>query len=242
MAFKGANIELDLAGPNLALLTPLTGIPLPETPTFRLSGRLDYQDQRVRFRDFSGTVGKSDLEGTIAVDPAPQRPKVDLDLRSKRVDLVDLGGFIGAPPKNAKPGSETAEQKQEQRAAANSSKVLPDTPINLPKLQFADVDLRYRGERIEGRSIPLDNLTVAMTIKDGAVSLHPVSFGVGKGEISSQISLEPRDQSRLHATVATDFRQVDVSRLLAATHALAGPGQLAAMRMWWGTETRSRRF
>ena len=44
--FAGANLKLDLAGPNMALLTPLTGVPIPETPPFSIAGALNYADKR----------------------------------------------------------------------------------------------------------------------------------------------------------------------------------------------------
>ena len=43
--------------------------------------------------------------------------------------------------------------KRELARTETSPKLLPDTPINLPKLRAADVKLRYRGEHILGRSV-----------------------------------------------------------------------------------------
>jgi hypothetical protein len=34
--------------------------------------------------------------------------------------------------------------------------LLPDTLISVPRLQWADVHLRYRAQRIQGRSVPLE--------------------------------------------------------------------------------------
>ena len=76
--------------------------------------------------------------------------------------------------------------------AEASPKLLPDAPISLPKLRAADVKLRYRGEHILGRSVPLDNLVANLSIVDGKVALEPVSFGVGRGRIAGTAALDLR--------------------------------------------------
>ena len=39
--------------------------------------------------------------------------------------------------------------------------------------------LRYRAAHIEGRDMPLDDLSVAMDVVGGRISVHPISFGIG---------------------------------------------------------------
>ena len=95
---RGANLKLELSGQDMSQLTPLTGIPIAKTPPYRLTGNLDFAGGHVQFRNFAGQVGKSDLEGTIDVNPGKQRPLVNAELRSRQVDLADLGGFIGTEP------------------------------------------------------------------------------------------------------------------------------------------------
>jgi hypothetical protein len=44
----------------------LTGIPIPETPAYRIAGQLDYadhNDHKFRLHGFRGVVGSSDLRG-----------------------------------------------------------------------------------------------------------------------------------------------------------------------------------
>jgi hypothetical protein len=224
---RGARLKLQLAGQDMAQLTPLTGIPLARTPPYRLTGQLDFQGGHIQFRDFAGEVGKSDLEGSIDVNPGKQRPQVDADLRSRQIDLADLGGFIGAQPGRVNTPGQTPEKRAEIAHAAASSKLLPDKPINLPELRFADVKLRYRGAHILGDSIPLDNLVVALDIDNGAVDLHPLSFGVGPGNIKANITLTPQTNRQVHAKATIDFDRVDVARLMAATHTFGGVGTIS---------------
>lgn len=226
VAFAGADLKLDLSGPDMSLLLPLTGVAIPQTPPYRITGALDYADGTVKLGGMSGKVGSSDLSGDLQVDTKPQRPVLTADLQSKRVDLKDLGGFIGAEPGDASKGT--------KKAAPSNGRVLPSDPVNLPKLNVADVHLKYHADRIEGRSQPLDNMRADLDIENGAVSLSPLSFGIGRGQIVSDIKLAESGQG-VHAKATIDFQRVDVDKLLAATGAARGAGAIGGRAVIDGT-------
>ncbi len=227
ISFKGADLKLVFSGDNMAELFPLTGIPIPATPRFNIAGHLDYADSRIRFEDFRGTVGNSDLGGTITEDPGRERPDVTMDLHSNRVDLADLRGFVGAAPGGAHEAGATASQRATvAKDEASDAPLLPTTPINIPKVKAADIHLRYHADHIEGNSMPLDQLIVAMDSVDGAIDLHPLSFTVGSGKISGNISLQPVSDNQVHAKAEIDFDRVDVARLMASTHLFTGAGSI----------------
>ncbi len=226
VALEGASLKLQFAGPDMSLLEKLLGLPIPKTPNYQVTGQLDFANHRVQFKNFSGRLGNSDIEGTIDVDAAKEPPDVVANLASRRVDLADLGGFIGATPGRVGTAGQTAAERAEVAKAEASSKLLPDMPISIPRLHWADVHLQYRGQQIEGRSVPLDQLVVALDIVNGQVTLHPISFAVGKGRIKGNITLTPV-QNAAHAKADLDFQSIDVSRLMAATHAFEGAGTIS---------------
>lgn len=216
LRFAGANIRLQLSGPDMARLTPLTGVPIPATPPYRVAGRLDYAAGAVRFTGIEGTVGRSDLGGDLAVTPrSGQRPLVEATLRSRRVDLDDLGGFIGAKP---------GEAPDRRQAARN--RLLPDDPVNLPKLEAADVRLTYDGGQILGSAMPLDNLHAKLDITDGTIGLHPLRFGVGNGRIDGNFDFAPVSGGGLTAKGEVRFQRVDLSRLMGVTPLGQGQGAI----------------
>ena len=232
--FAGARIRLSLAGPDMSLLYPLTAIPIPKTPPYALSGDLDYTRAAIRFSNFDGRVGSSDLEGMIAVEPhgagagdtaTGGRPVVTANLASRNVDITDLGGFIGAQPGKSDTPGQPPTQKQTGVKAAASDNLLPTAPINLPKIKAADVHLTYRGQHITNKFVPLDNIVVALDVEDGRIDLHPLDFGVGTGRIVSNLDLVPVSDG-LHTKADFEFQRLDLSRMLAATHAFHGQGTL----------------
>jgi uncharacterized protein involved in outer membrane biogenesis len=224
---KGANLKLQFSGPDMNALEALTGIPIPKTPPYRITGNLDFANGAIQFKDFAGVVGNSDLEGTFNYTPKQPRPVLDADLRSRRVDLADLGGFIGASPGRVSTAGKTPAQRAETARAEASPHLLPNTPINVPRLTWADIHLKYNGERIEGRSVPFNHLEAVLDIDDGAILLHPLSFGVGTGQIRGNIALTPENDRTLKAKADIDVNRIDVSSLMAATHTFHGAGTIS---------------
>ncbi len=223
--FAGAKLKLTFTGSDMSELYPLTNIPFPKTPPFSISGNLDYQKPNFRFHNFAGKVGSSDLEGEIDEKAGPgQKPDVTMNLVSQRVDLADLGGFIGAPAGKATTPGETATQKAALSQAHEKKTLFPDTPINLPKLRTADIHLHYRGEHIENKFTPFDKLVVGLDITDGRIKLRPLEFTVGNGRIISNINLDPGAHDIIHADAKIAFRDIDISRLMEATHTFKGRG------------------
>lgn len=227
LALQGADLKLEFAGPDMSQLDKLTGIPVPKTPPFKVTGDVKFAGSRVEFSNIEGRVGNSDLEGMVSADASKKPLEVNADLQSRRVDLADLGGFVGTQPGRVSTPGQTPNQRRQVARAEASPKLLPQQPLSLPRLSWANVHLKYHGQRIEGRSVPLDDMYVALDVVNGAVDIHPVSFGVGSGTLKSNISLTPENNNQLHAKADIAVQGVDVSRLMASTHLFQGAGKIS---------------
>ncbi len=106
---------------------------------------------------------------------------------------------------------------------------MPDTPISVPRLNWADIHLHYHGAHIEGRNTPLDDLTVALDVVGGRITVHPISFGVGKGQLTGDADLTPESGKTVHAKIDLRMRNLDVSRMMAATHTFEGAGSVSGV-------------
>jgi uncharacterized protein involved in outer membrane biogenesis len=70
LALEGADVTLQVSGPDMGLVEPLVGFPIPKTPDYEFAGKLDAQGlQRIRIEDFRGRLGHSDIAGTIDMEP-----------------------------------------------------------------------------------------------------------------------------------------------------------------------------
>ncbi|QBG84392.1 AsmA family protein [Xanthomonas oryzae] len=194
------DLQMALSGQDMEDLYPLIGVAIPSTPPYTLEGRLRRDGDVWRYERFSGTAGDSDLSGTAEIDLRNKRPFLRADLVSKRLDFEGLAGFVGAPPKTGSKESANAEQKRQaaggRRQAAQlaaSARILPTTPYDLSKLRAMDAQVRWRAQRINAPSWPLDDMDAALTLKDGLLRLDPLNFGVAGGDIRSTIHMDARN-------------------------------------------------
>jgi uncharacterized protein involved in outer membrane biogenesis len=225
--FAGAQLSVHLSGQTMSALYPLTGIPIPQTPPYRLDGTLDDTPGHVTLHDFAAMVGRTDLSGTLAISipHAGDKPDLTADLRSRSVDLNDLAGFIGgAPGEKTTPDLDRAQKAQLARAA-DSNRLLPGTPFDLPRLNAINAQLRYHADHIQGKYVPFDRLDVGLDLANGTIALHPLNLAIGRGTLASTIDLAEHG-GMLHAKARAEFDQVDLARIMQATHSFAGAGTI----------------
>jgi len=195
------NLKMTAEGDNAHDLYPIFGIPAPSTPPYHLAGTLDRDGKAWLFKNFAGTVGKSDLEGLLRFETeGRKRIFVGGDLKSKNLNFADLGMLVGAPGATSgdRPISETQkmlEQKQEQ-----TGRVLPDAPLDLDEVRNVDASITFKGEHVVAQNLPIDNVDMHMTLDNGLLSLKPLKIGVAGGQIDSNIVIDARAD-----TVATDY-------------------------------------
>ena len=225
LALAGADLNLTLAGPDMALLYPFTGIPIPRTPPYRVTGKLDFGDRRIKFTNMKGQVGSSDINGALELDPHGARLLLTGALSSRQVDLQDLGGFIGSQPGRTTTPGQTPQQVQDVRRAVASPKLLPTAPISLPRIRAADIHITYRGDRILGKGVPFDSLSAKLDIDDGRIRLTPLRLGLGGGTLTGMIDLKPVGDE-LDTDASVKLEHVNIATLLATWGLGSGQGPI----------------
>ena len=210
--FSAVNAQLDLRGDDLSALFPIIGIPLPPSPPYQIAGRLIRQDDTWQFNKFSGKVGDSDLGGDFNVDVGGKKPFVRADLKSRKLDLDDLGGVIGAPPQTGAGETASATQKKTAEKLASRSRVLPDTEFKLERLRAINADVKLTAKSITGRKLPLDDLQAHMKLDNGKVTLQPLNFGVADGNVVSNIVLNT-DSEPATAQADITFKKLSLNKL-----------------------------
>lgn len=183
---EGVDIQLHVAGPSMAEIFPIFGIPLPETAPYSLDGRLERDGQRWRFANFAGKVDDSDLRGTLLVDYTPERPYLEAVLESQKLDFHDLGGLIGLDPKALE-----SEAEQEDEGGG----LLPDTPIQVERLNAMDMDVRLKGERVNAQSLPITALDMRFVVREGKIVVDPMTFFVAEGKIQGVVAVNAQDET-----------------------------------------------
>ncbi|WP_229257547.1 AsmA family protein [Duganella callida] len=206
----GLDIRLALGGASMADLYPLTGVLLPETPPYDTKGRLIGKKTGAvwdwTYKDFTGTVGGSDLEGTLAYSPRKPRPLLTGTLTSRQLRLEDLGPTIGAESNESK-ANRGKPQNQPQ------DKALPVEQFNTAKWDALDADVKFNGKKlVRTHDIPLQDIQTRIRMNNKVLTLTPLNFGMAGGDITSNITLNGR-QKVIDAEIRAAARHLKINQL-----------------------------
>ena len=204
LAFAGVDMQMTLRGGSLEQLYPLLGIAFPVTPGYTARGHLLHVDKRWRFEKFTGRVGASDLAGFVEVETGGKRPALSGVLTSAVLTLDDLGPLIGA-----RAGSVA-------RAVADplaQRRVLPDLPFNAGRWGSVDADVQLTAKTLRrAEALPLEDLSVHLTLRDSVLTLDPLNFGLAGGELRTRVTLDGRS-SPIQANARVRARKVLLGEL-----------------------------
>lgn len=192
--------RLTLSGPDLADLYRITGLALPNTPPYRVTGRLRRDDARYDFDNFDGRIGDSDISGDLYVRTDRERPYLNAQARSSLLDFDDIGPIFGLPPSTARGETASAEQKALAGVQRAKRRLLPDATLNVERIRAMDADVTYRAERVNAPGWPLRRVQVDLALKEGVLTANPVSFDFSRGSLDGRIKLDASG-----ATPRTDF-------------------------------------
>lgn len=233
LAVSGYRFDVRLAGPDTATLGALASLPLPDLPPYDVRARVyDDGESVIGFEQVSGRFGDSDLAGNGHYDTSAARPRLVADLFSRRLDLDDLAGLIGAPPDSG-PGetASTADRAAEARRDARAT-VIPRTPLGLTQLQRADVQLHYRADAVDTPHVPLADLDATVILEAGSLALQPLRVSLGGGKLAANFTLEQSGAITLkgeleHVSLQAILRDLELTNEAAGT--LSGWFDVAAV-------------
>ena len=187
--FGQIRAALTVSGGDFANLYDLTGLALPNTPPYRLSGDLVRSGTSYTFTHVRGTVGSSDLAGDFKVARIDDRPNLKADLHSRLLNIYDLGSLVGAP----KRGARTPEQQAEMSKQKAEHRLLPDATLNIPRVRSTDATLHYTADKVAGVSaLPVSHVLLDLKLDHGVLTLSPLNFSLPRGTVTSKIRIDAR--------------------------------------------------
>ena len=202
---RAADLQVALAGANLAEWYRIVGIGLPETPPYQTKGHVVIADGAYRYDDFSGKLGSSDIGGSVAFEKRGDRPFVSGSLRSNNLDLDDLAPMTG---KKLEPA--VAPKLVD---ATKPQKVMPQQTFSTEKWNSIDADVTFEGKNIKNAGdIPFDNLQIHATMDHSVLTFAPLNFGFADGRMGGNFRFDGSTQP-MHATVDAKFTDLSLQRL-----------------------------
>ena len=233
-AITAIDVKLRIAGQTLASLYPFLLLPLPASPPYDFRGHLVQKGSRYAIDDLSGKIGSTDVSGSGAYVDQKPRPLLTAKLKSKQLNMADLGPIIGIETKATKVGArptqaETntrvqAQAKERQTGgdkilptgttAAKGDGILPSGKFDGGRLKAIDAEIDYAAADLKAPSgLPVENMKFSFRLNDAVAKLTPLEFGFAGGRIISDVVIDARDEKTLRTTLNVDFRNIRIAKL-----------------------------
>jgi uncharacterized protein involved in outer membrane biogenesis len=182
--------QVSVAGTDLNRLYALTGLTLPNTPPYKISGHLTRKGERFDFNKLNGRIGDSDVSGDLFVLMGKARPYLEADLQSKRLDFDDLGSLVGAAPATGKGETASAGQKVEAGQRDATQRILPDATLQVDRVKAMDAKVKYRALAVNAPNLPLRKVMLDLTLDKGVLTMDPIAFTFSRGDLAGKVRLD----------------------------------------------------
>jgi uncharacterized protein involved in outer membrane biogenesis len=181
--------KFHLSGSDLADVYYLTGLALPNTPPYDVSGTLVRDHLTFRVDDFQGKLGSSDVAGKLGIDTGHERPKLSAILASKQLNLADLAAPLGteATPDRK---SNTLARPTTPVAAAPPALLLPDADLQIERVRGMDADVQFDAASVSASKMPMKKVHFHLNLDNGKITLDPLAFQLPQGEFSGMVAID----------------------------------------------------
>jgi uncharacterized protein involved in outer membrane biogenesis len=197
--------QATFTGADLSDLYYLTGLPMPGTPPYRLSGMLDREGPVMHLNGLHGTIGWSDLTGNLSLDVSNPIPLLRGALASRSLRFEDLGTLFGRPAKPGKPDAALPPPKPGLPGAADS--ILPDVVLHTERLRQMDAELDYKADKVVSVDFPMRDVTLHVSLENGVLTLKPMTLYFVQGRMSGSLAIDGREKVPV---TSTDMRITNV--------------------------------
>ena len=233
---SGVDMRMELAGPTLANIYPLLLLPLPASPPYSLHGRLRRDGPRYALEELGGRIGSTDLEGEGSYVMREPRPLLTIQLRSKLLDITDLGPLIGIETKtrSGKPLDQAQLSSREQAAQTDQAKrgerVLPAGRFDPGRLRIIDAVARLQAQHVRGiGTVPLQDFDGVVRLNDAVLKLDPLKLGAAGGTLVARATLDARKGDALQSQVDAEMRHLHLDQIIPSKSSIAKGSGLANM-------------
>ena len=197
---EGAQLDLGIRGTNIRDIFDVAGIAVPETRPYHARTHFSMDDGVYNFTRLTGVFGDSDVAGRMSVSLPDRRPKLDAVLASKKLDIVDIGPFIGYDPATIAKGA-TAAATTQGTPTGGHPRILPDAPLRADAMKAFDAHVDYKVATIRAPHVPVSNVGLTLDLDHNLLKLSPLTMDVaGTGHLAADIALNARG-----AAVVTDY-------------------------------------
>jgi len=205
--------KIHLSGKDLADFYYLTGLALPNSSPYDVTGLVRRKGMRFEIEDLKGRFGKSDVHGQLSLYTGGPRPLLKAQLTSSQLHLVDLAAPLGTQvtaanksdtlaQSNSKASPVNPRSKPGKRARAAVAAVdaqaqqtgylLPDADLQVERARAMDADVQFEAGAIQAGKMPLKRVRFHLLLNQGQLTLDPLEFTLPEGEFAGRVMVDAR--------------------------------------------------
>lgn len=185
---EGSDLKLHARGGNFATPFKLLGVTALATRRYDVTSDLTKAGIEWRFTRIHGRFGDSDLAGRATVSLPNDRLLFVGDLRSAKLDILDVGPWIGIDPG----AIDRLRGKAVVHMVAGTPRVIPDAPLDNDSIDRFDARIDYHAAAIRTGNIPLANLHLGVDLNHSLLKLAPFDLDVVGGRLNGAVTLNAR--------------------------------------------------
>ena len=186
--------KFTLTGADLNNVYDITGIPLPNSPPYSLSGDLTRDGKVYDIKGLSGRLGASDIGGHINVNTTDKRPMLRAELTSKLLDFADLAALFGAP--GVSKAATPAQKAAVKTVTAGGGRLLPDATLQTARLRAMDAVVTFKADAVKPNpKLPIRGVNIGVDLDKGLLKLDPVTLTLPQGRLNGTVTLNARGET-----------------------------------------------
>lgn len=214
VSLRGINIGFSIKVSDLKDISSIIGKELPPGEPLVVSGNLKDLKQKIyQVSDLRVLSAENEITGQLTADINNKIPSISANLSSQTLDLRNLivkkDKQISNPEKTDKPNKQT-------------KKIFPDIALDLKPLKLVNVDMDIHAKKILAHNLAANDIKSRVVIKNGAMTVKPISAKIGNGSIEGHISLNSRDNTPILETklkisglrLGNMLKELDISDLI----------------------------
>ncbi len=212
---EGADLKLHARGRDFNTPLGLLGVTAVTTRSYDLTSNLTKHGIEWRFTRIGGGFGDSDIAGRATLSLPNNRLLIVGDLSSRKLDILDVGPWIGFDPAALNRGTAI-------KTVGGAPRVIPDAHLASESLKLFDARVRYRAAAVRTGSLPISDLVMGVDLDHRRLRLAPLDLTVAGGRFTGEVTLNARVSP---VVTDYDFRlgRTPIPQLLNAFHVpLAG--------------------
>jgi hypothetical protein len=161
----------------------------------------DGADGSWRLADLKIAGKAGDAAGTLTLNLGEGRPMLSGSLSSRSLHLTPF--FNGSKPSPVKADAGTGK-----------ARIFPNDPLPLEILKNIDFQLKFNAEQVQLPRLPLVNLSLEGSLKDGRLDLKPIKAKAAGGEAEGEVEVQSQGRVAV-AKAGFKITQVDLRQVSA---------------------------